>query len=509
MTPSTSSPSSCATPPPPPAATWPPDHGAPPLFATPRDRTYLSDGALVAAIARALGTPLLPWQQYVADVATEHKLTAEGTREYHHKTVVVSVPRQCGKTTLIHALGVYRAMVLGSDVFYTAQTGKDARARWGDLVKALRKSPTFRQRLKDERIKVALRGGSEHVLFENGHVYQAFAPTEGSLHGYTPPTVFLDEVFYHTPTKGEMLMGAVSPAQQTVRARQLYLVSTKGHAGSTFFHDWIDRATTGTPGVAGFIWGAADHHNPYALDDIPKYHPGVGMFLNDGILTAADVLAEADRNTRAEYERAFANRSTVTLSHLIAADDWRQLRVDTLPPLPEQLEGVTLSYDVAADRTAATLIVTWTDAGRKVAQVLAAAPGLGWIADVLDNLHADGARPARLVAVGHGPVLEVTAEVRARGHQVDELTEREFATACGAFLTALETHDFAHASTDGDPLEKSVTGLVPRAGVVDGVAFSRRHSVGDSSAAIALAVGLWRTPVSEAPAPFIYFPESA
>lgn len=450
----------------------------------------------------------MPWQQYVADVATEHRITDEGIREYKYKTVVVSVPRQTGKTTLIHALGVYRAMVLGHDFFYTAQTGKDARARWVDLVKALRKSATFRKELKSKRIKVALRGGSEHVEFGNGHVYQAFAPTEGSLHGYTPPTVVLDEAFDHTAHEGEMLMGAISPAQQTIRAKQLWIVSTMGHAGSTFLHDWIDRAVDGTPRVAGFFWGAADEHDPYSLADIPKYHPGVGFFLNDGILQASDVLDEVERNSRAEYERAFANRRTLTASHLIPPEAWRALGPDPergrhMPPMPEDRRGVTFTYDVAADRSSASIIATWRSAeGVPAAQVVAIAPGLTWVADSIDKLrHPD------LAAVGHGPVLEVTAELRRRGHYVDELGEREYATACGALLTAIDEIAFVHDGTT--PLEKSVTGLVPRAGVVDGLAFSRRHSVGDSSAGIALAAGLWRTNQVDTSKPFIQFGKSA
>lgn len=472
---------------------WPADAGAPPRFATRRDEDWESDGDLIAAIAESFGKPLLPWQRHVADVATEYRINDDGVREYHHKTVVVSVPRQTGKTTLIHALGVYRAMVLGHDFFYTAQTGKDARARWVDLVKALRKSPAYAQAIKDGRIKVALRGGSEHVEFPNGHVFQAFAPTDEGLHGYTPPTVVLDEAFAHLAAKGEMLMGAISPAQQTVRAKQLWIVSTMGHALSTFLHDWIDRAVEGANGVAGFIWGANEEHDPYSIEDIPKYHPGVGFFLNDGILTAADVLAEAERNTRAEYVRAFANRKTLTVSHLVPAEVWRTLGPTDLEPaaqLPADLDGVTLTYDVAGDRSSSSIIATWhaEDTGTLAAQVVAVAPGLAWVADAIDNL--PGA-PAALVAVGHGPVLEVTAELRRRGYDVDELGEREFATASGAFLTLIDEQGFRH---DGHPhLEKSVLGLVTRAGAVDGVAFSRRHSVGDSSAGIATAAGLWRT----------------
>ena len=45
---------------------------------------------------------------------------------------------------------------------------------------------------------------------------------------------------------------------------------------------------------------------------------------------------------------------------------------------------------------------------------------------------------------------------------------------------------------DGSPVfEQSVTGLVPRPGAVDGLAFSRRHSVGDASPGVAAAAGLW------------------
>lgn len=503
MTPSTSSRATSATQLTESSETWPADSGAPPRFATRRDPTWLTDGPLIAIIAAALGKPLLPWQQYVADVATEYRITDEGIREYHYRNIVVSVPRQTGKTTLIHAVGIYRAMVLGHGFFYTAQTGKDARARWMDLVKALRKSPAFRDELKRKRIKIALRGGSEHVEFRNGEVFQAFAPTEDSLHGYTPPTVVLDEAFAHNAVQGEMLWGAISPAQQTIRAKQVWIVSTMGTADSTFLHDWIDRATEGAPRVAGFIWGAADEHDPYSLDDIPKYHPGVGFVLNDGVLTAADVLAEAEGNTRAEYERAFANRRTLTASHLIPPESWRQLGRSDLPPLPADLDGVTITYDVAADRSSASIVASRTlDDGKPAAQLVAMAPGLSWVADAIDRL----ARPD-LAAVGHGPVLEVTAELRRRGHHVDELGEREYATACGALLTAIDDAAFVH---DGNEyLEKSVTGLVTRAGVVDGVAFSRRHSVGNSSAGIALAAGLWRTMDADVGKPEINFGKSA
>lgn len=460
------------------STSWPTTSGAPPLWATPRDPARPSDGPQIAVIAETLGTPLLPWQRYVADVATERR--ADGSYEY--QVVIVSVPRQTGKTTLLRALGVHRALVRRRDVFYTAQTGKDARARWMDLVKVLRVNPA----LKEPRTKVRLRGGSEHVEFPGGHVFQCFAPTPESLHGYTPPLVLIDEAFALNALEGELLMGAIGPAQFTVVDKQIWIVSTAGTAESTFLHDWIERGMTGTPRVACFVWGADDTTNPYTADGVASYHPGVGFQLGSKIITVDDVLSEVDKNTKAEYERAYGNRRTLTSAHLIPTDIWRPLADGYHPPPPPA--DLVLTYDVGLDRRTAAITATWTTGEHVHGRLVQAGPGTAWLADAVAQL-VDEWRPARVAAVDNGPVLEVTAELLERGYDIETVREREYATACGAFLSRIDHATIHH---DGDEiLERSVTGLVTRAAVTDGVAFSRRHSVGDSSPGIALAVGAW------------------
>ena len=54
-----------------------------------------------------LGTPLMPWQQRVADTALE---VDPGTGRLAYREVTLTVPRQSGKTTLILALAVHRAL---------------------------------------------------------------------------------------------------------------------------------------------------------------------------------------------------------------------------------------------------------------------------------------------------------------------------------------------------------------------------------------------------------------
>lgn len=479
---------------------WPKSDGAPPLFATRRNPLLRSDGPQVEVIARTLGTPFIPWQSYVADVAGERR--ADGSYEY--QIVIVGVPRQTGKTTLIRAVGTHRCLVCGRDVFYTAQTGKDARARWMDLVKLLR----LNDALKD-RVKIALRGGSEHVEFPGGNVFQVFAPTPESLHGYTPPTVFIDEAFAQSAEAGDLLMGAIGPAQFTIVDKQIWIVSTMGTAESTFLHDWIDRAVEGMPRVAVFLWGADDDQDPYTEEGVRSFHPGIGFELNGKVLEPTDVLEQIDRNTRAEYERAYANRRTITAGHTIPADVWRALADDDLELPPGGIADCVVTYDVGPDRRGASILASWLDDDDvPCTKVLAAAPGVAWLADAVETID-DEHRPTAIAAADHGPVLEVTAQLVARGIDVDLVKEREYATASGALLTLIETGDLRHDGTA--PLEHSMTGLVMRPGAGgDGVAISRRHSVGDASAGVAAAIGLWLArDVTRSQVPVVHFGKSA
>lgn len=446
-------------------------------------------------IAEALGTPLVGWQRQVADVATERR--PDGS--YEHQVIVVSVPRQSGKTTLLRALGVHRSLVLGRDVFMTAQTGKDARARWFDLVKILRTNPALKH-----VAKISLRAGAEHVSWlTNDHIFQAFAPTPESLHGYTPPLVLIDEAFAQEAERGELLMGAIGPAQFTITDRQIWLVSTMGTAASTFFHDWLARGVEGTPRVGVFWWGADDLQSPYDLDDIAAFHPAVGERLGGRLILPEHVLDQAEKHSSAEYERAYANRATLTSAHEIPAERWRAV-VAHLDP-PDDVQSVRLVYEVAHDRRSAAIAAGWINHdGLPVAKIVEARAGTDWLVDRVAGLDRAW-RPAGIHAAGQGPALPITEELDRLGVHVDVLTERDTATATSWSLTAIDDHA---AAFDPHPaLEASVTGLVTRT-AGDGLTFSRRHSVGDSSlgiAALFVAHQAHRHHDADG-APTIYFP---
>lgn len=448
--------------------------GAAPLHATRRDPALYSEGAQVEVIARYLGTPFLPWQSYAARIIGERRANGE----YEHQVVVISVPRQSGKTTLLRAVGVHRCLVCHRDVFYTAQTGKDARARWGDLVKALELSTLHTRTL------VRRAAGTERVIFPGGSVFQTFAPNAESLHGYTPPVVMLDEAFAHDKRIGDLLMGAIGPSQMTILDKQILIVSTRGTAQSEFLNEWLTKAIDGTPRVAVLDWAATDGMDPFAAETIWASHPAVGFKIGGRVLTPQDILDEAGKNSRSEYERAYLNRSTLTSSTTIPAETWRALWAEA--PRPDRRK-IVLTYDLTADGKAGAIVATWRYRGKPHGKVVMSAAGSSWIAGAVVDL-ADRWGVAEVAAHDRPPVREVTDRVERAGVTVRKVPHGDWPEATQSMLTGIETSAVSHA---GDSqLTTAFAGIAVRE-TGDGVVFSRRLSVGDSSSAFAFTVGRW------------------
>lgn len=120
-----------------------------PRFGTPRDLSRVTLGHEVGEVARRLRKPLMPWQQHAVDVALE---VDPDTGELFYEEVVISVPRQSGKTTLLLALMIWRCLHmcrrLGTPqtVTYLAQSGKMARRKLErEFIPLLRKATGLRE----------------------------------------------------------------------------------------------------------------------------------------------------------------------------------------------------------------------------------------------------------------------------------------------------------------------------------------------------------------------------
>lgn len=455
------------------------DHFPEPNYAPERDpEHWLTEGHEIERVANMLGKTLMPWQRYVVDRATEYRLDAEGQRVYRYSTVLVTVPRQSGKTTLVGPVQLHRMMTRpGARCFFTAQTGKDAGKRMDDLIELVNTSPLA------PLFGVRLQAGDKGLdVKANGSKTRVFAPVVGALHGETPLWVGLDEIWKFSKEHGDALVGGFSPAQITLHGRaQKWFISTMGTLESGFMNDLVEKGRSGAdPRMAYFEWAMRDGLDPYDPASWWTYHPALGNTLTEDGLQAETGIPMG------EFIRAYCNRVTAADNPLIEPETWEALARPMTPPA--SLEDPVISYEVAASNQLAAVLATWRDdEGRALTRVVHQAPGASWLPDYVEALAAEWG--AQVAADGGGPSVRVTDELTRRGVEVRTLTMPERGVADGQWLT--EARDAGNLSHDGSqPLAAAVACAVLRTS--NGVErISRDHSPGPVAALIAASVGLY------------------
>jgi phage terminase large subunit-like protein len=234
--------------------------------ATTVDGMDVAGAAQVAAVAAMLGTPLMPWQHVAARILeARHASTGRLANPF----VVVTVPRQAGKSTLLLAVLVKRALLdgVGRRLWYTAQNGNAAAEKWGELARLLCSSESPLA----GRVAARWTNGSQALTFPNGSTLRPFPPTRDSLHGKQASTVVIDEGFSFDAVRGVELLQAVGPTQAAVLDPQTVVVSTQGDALSTWLHGLIDRGRAGAPGVAYLEYGIGDAGAPARVFGVNRW----------------------------------------------------------------------------------------------------------------------------------------------------------------------------------------------------------------------------------------------
>ena len=437
----------------------------------------------IAMTAKALGTPLMEWQETVARVASERRIS--DPRRFRYPIIVLTVPRQSGKTTLMRAVLTQRALMNpGRIAFYTAQTGKDAAARWNDLVKQIENGPF------SGHVKKRMAAGSQSLTFPGGSTISPFAPTPKSLHGYTPHDVMLDEIFAWDAAQGEDLMGAIKPAQITLADRQLWLVSTMGTKDSEFLHSWVEqgRQAINDPGsnVAYFEWSLADGLDPY--DPLNwGFHPALG-----NTITLEDLTEAAGSHSAGEWNRAYMNRRSATSEAFVDLAKYDETTIEQIPPAWSQ---VALSYEADPGRRWAAIMASWMHDGRPQTRVVMAAPGVDWLAPEVARLYVESRPGLGIHADDAGATRSVTDRLRmmpnrrngSNGVPVETTTPRDYATSCGDLKAMIDAGGLDHG--EAPSLREALENVVTRP-MGEAWAISRAKSTGPVCEAVAAAVGL-------------------
>lgn len=432
-------------------------------------------GEAVAWVARQLGTPLMPWQQLVADVATEYD-PVSGVPFY--REVIVTVPRQSGKTTLLLALEVERAMRGDQRIFYSAQTGWDATRKLLDD-----QAPILEKSKLSHAMKRVLRGaGNVAFVFKNGSMIQPMAGTSGSGHGRVMDMGVIDEAFDDQDDRREQ---AMIPAMATRQDAQLFVISTAGTDQSLYFNRKVAAGRAAvmdgrTSGIAFFEWSAPDDAKTTDRELWPSFMPALGHTIDEAVVEHARLSMD-----EAEFRRAFMNIPTGSADTVFPEGTWERVLSDDAPQ-----GDLMFAVDATPDLSAASIAVC--DTNLRV-EVVDHRDGVGWVVDRCQELF-DRWGSSFVVEVS-GPAGMLADRLSAAGVDVTKVRSTEVARASAEFYTRVLDAELSVRN-----VVCSHCGLVPISEAVrsasrqpqgDGWRWSRKKTTADISTLMAASLAVW------------------
>jgi len=381
--------------------------------------------------------PLMPWQRHVADVALEIN-PINGRLQY--RTVVITVPRQSGKTTLMLSLMVHRALGFGDrqTILYTAQTQKAARLKWEEEhVRALDASP-FKN-----MYTVRYGMGTEQIRWKNGSRHALTAPTEKAGHGEVVDVAVIDEAFSQDDNRLEQ---ALRPAMITRPEPQLYVISTAGTAKSTYLRGKVDNGRMKVEQeplgntFAYFEWSAPLEADPGDPATWWQCMPALGH-----TITEAAIRANYEDMELQEFRRAFLNQWVDEIPNqwmVIGHSDWENVTDKASQIAPDS--PMAFALDVTPDRTMGCIAVAGKRADGKLhveitrsgEGILDHRPGINWMVPRMIDLYEKWA-PCAVVIHPSSPAGTLIPELEAAGIPVLKPNATEYAGACGRIYDAV------------------------------------------------------------------------
>ena len=445
------------------------------------DESRRNMGARVAAVAAMLGTPLLPWQQYVADVATEIDETS-GSFRYDH--VVLSTPRQCGKSALVDVYSTFNASLCDARrIVYAAQTGRDAEDHFKAYTDMLGKS-RLRQKVKRCRYS----NGNMSAAFSNGSTISPMAMTKVAGHGKQMDLITIDEAFSLTKEAGDTINDAILPTMNTrlkhtgVTA-QRWTTSTEGTSESTYFNDLLDSLRAGAvpERTCWFDFGIPADADPEDLDEIMRWHPAAGYLWYKPQLV--DFRAAFEDNVRG-FARAFGNRRDMGVSARIISEDlWEATWCEAAAPTTD----VPLAFGVAVDvdATGTAIAVALDDGDGVRVQLVATLDGTGTAVNEVQRLADTYNAPVCMDAKGPANDLHDRLDGKI---EWCPLSATDYMAIGQSFVSGLENGRVRHAADE--ELDMSCANSA-RTWTGDAWRITRRGSMGRTAPLEAAMLAAW------------------
>lgn len=422
-----------------------------------------------------LDMPLLDWQRY--SLCASLGETANG--KWAAPWVVEICPRQNGKSYKWAARVLAGLFVLNEQLItYTAHKVDTALEVFRIVEHFALANPQTRRMVKS----IMHTTGRENIELVTGQRFKLISRVRSGGRGYSGDCLILDEAL---ELRDQSVISALVPTLAAQPNPQLIIASSAGDPGSVVLRGLRDQGRAGAGDMAYFEYSAPDDADPDDENAWRQANPALGELIDPATLRR-NRLIMSEEGFKREHLGIWGGRVS---GAIIPATSWQSTRVDVDDePLPGALG---LAFDVAPDRTWASVVVAYDVDRRTHVRMARHRLGDGWLTDELAALVQMYRVP--VTYADSGPSRDIGDRLRMLGCEVRALSTRDYATACSRLHSGLVNETITHHPDLA--LDEAAAAASTRKMGVDSWAFTHKPGPEKSSAPIcpivAAALAVW------------------
>ena len=246
-------------------------------------------GKEIAELAKKIGVPLLPWQEFVLN----DMMTVNKKGEFIRKSNLILVARQSGKTHLAR-MRVIWGLFYGNERNHLIMSSNRGMAltSFRDIAYTIESNDFLKSQVKAIRYA----NGTESIELLNGARLDVVAATRDGSRGRTADFLWIDEL----REINEEGFRAATPVTRARANAQTLFTSNAGDAFSTVLNDMRERAMSYPPKSFGFYEYSAPQY--CKIDDRNAWtmaNPALGYTITEEAIEEA-IATSPIENTRTE-----------------------------------------------------------------------------------------------------------------------------------------------------------------------------------------------------------------
>lgn len=433
-----------------------------------------------------LGLTLMPWQRWLAIHALE--LNPDG--RFRFRTVLVLVARQCGKSTFLQALLLWRMWVDRIPMcLIAAQSLEKAEEVWAGAVEMAEGSPE----LAPEMEPPIMAAGKKELRTTFGSRCKVQTANRKGGRALAADLVMLDELREHHT------WDAWAALTKTTMARpdpQTWATSNAGDDLSVVLNELRDTglAQISDPDTSFgiFEWSAPEDCDVADRSVWPMSIPALGHTQTEGAIAAA---------LETDPEWVFRTEMLCQRVNLAAVSPLPSWKARTEPGTTAPTGGLTgFAVDVSWDRSRAWIAaaVRLPD-GRAHLEAVATQEGTDWLVPRLNELAARWSPVAVGVQASGAPASSLLGELEEMlDVPVAAIGGADLARACGSLYDAVANGHIRHPGQE--PIDTAARHAAIRP-LGDSWVFDRKRSPVDIAGLMAEAIALWVLATVKPPRP--------